>query len=118
MVQNLKALREEHGISQETLGKAVGVSQQSIYKYESQETEPSIDILIQLAKLLHTSVDYLVGNTENRLAVEHLGPATLTYEETCFLDAFRLLTDDEKQSLYRIMKIYNEYKSRISVESD
>lgn len=118
MVRNLKTLREELHLSQEALGKEIGVSQQSIYKYESSETEPSIDLLIQLARLLHTSVDYLVGNTDNRLAVEHLGSPVLTYEETCFLDDFRLLTDDEKQSLHRIMNIYNEYKVRIPADSE
>ena len=49
MVQNLKSLREEAGISQRELAKAIGVSQQSINAYENYDAEPSIAVLSKLA---------------------------------------------------------------------
>lgn len=60
-MENLKKLRKEQNISQEKLGEAVFVSQQSIYKYEHGITEPRIETLVRLADYFDTSIDYLVG---------------------------------------------------------
>ena len=35
MVKNLKAIRNERGISQQTLAVALGITQQSVNKYEN-----------------------------------------------------------------------------------
>ena len=45
MLVNLKKLREEIGVSQRALADAVGVSQQSINKYENHKIEPDIETL-------------------------------------------------------------------------
>lgn len=49
MIQNLKILRNKKGISQQKLADAIGVSQQSINKYENHKIEPDIDTLIKIA---------------------------------------------------------------------
>ena len=64
MVEKLKLLRQEHGVSQRELAEAVGVSQQSINKYENHAIEPDIATLIALADFFRTWVDYLTGHTE------------------------------------------------------
>ena len=48
MLKNLKLLREEAGLSQKQLGDRIGVSQQSINKYENHATEPDIATLKSL----------------------------------------------------------------------
>lgn len=65
MVKNLKALREEHGLSQQKLGELLGMTQQAIFKYERTTIEPDIDTLMRLADILHTTVDYLIGRTSS-----------------------------------------------------
>ena len=45
MLVNLKKLREEASVSQKALAEAVGVSQQSINKYENHNIEPDIETL-------------------------------------------------------------------------
>ena len=52
------------GISQQQLGEIVGVSQQSINKYENHNVEPDVATLCALADYFQTSVDYLVGHTQ------------------------------------------------------
>ena len=47
------------------LGKIMGVSQQTINKYETGKTEPDFHMLKTLAEFFHTSIDYLVGYTDN-----------------------------------------------------
>ena len=52
-------------MSQQQLALKLNLSQQTIYKYENQITEPDITTLINLADYFNTSVDYLIGNTDN-----------------------------------------------------
>ncbi|MGN0165156.1 MAG: helix-turn-helix domain-containing protein, partial [Lachnospiraceae bacterium] len=65
MVKNLKLLRTQKGISQQKLANEIGISQQSINKYENQNIEPDINTLIALADYFETTVDYLIGRTDN-----------------------------------------------------
>ena len=60
-VENFIILRIKHIISQSQLADVIGVSQQSINKYENHNIEPDIDTLKSLANYFNTSIDYLVG---------------------------------------------------------
>lgn len=60
MLYHLKKLRMERNITQKMLADAIGVSQQSINKYENHNIEPDIETLVRLANYFDTSVDYLV----------------------------------------------------------
>ena len=64
-MKNLKALRLSKKLSQQQLALRLDLSQQTIYKYENGITEPDIATLIKLANYFNTSVDYLIGNTNN-----------------------------------------------------
>ena len=66
MLENLRRLRIEAGVSQKSLAETIGVSQQSINKYENHKIEPDIETLIRIADYFKTSVDYLVGHTHLR----------------------------------------------------
>jgi len=57
----LIALRKQNGMSQEDLGNAIGVSRQTVSKWEMGQTTPEIYKLIELSKLFHLSVDELLG---------------------------------------------------------
>lgn len=57
----LAALRKGSGISQARLADIIGVSQQTIAKWEKQKTEPDIDTIIKLSDLFSVSTDYLLG---------------------------------------------------------
>lgn len=63
-MENLKKLRIEHKISQKQLADVIGVSQQSINKYENHNVEPDISTLKSLANYFNTSIDYLVGYSD------------------------------------------------------
>lgn len=67
MVANLKKLRNEYNISQQQLADVIGVSQQSINKYENHNIEPDIETLKTMAKFFNTSIDYLVGYGDNKM---------------------------------------------------
>lgn len=71
----LRALREEHKLSQEALGKKINRSKSVISSYENNLKVPSVDILVSLAVLYNVSLDYLVGiDKKEMVSIEHLAP--------------------------------------------
>lgn len=62
--QRISAKRKELNLSQEALGEALGVSRQSIYKWESDASLPEIDKLVALSRRFGVSVGWLLGVEE------------------------------------------------------
>lgn len=60
LANNIIKFRRENNFTQEELGKELGISRQSISKWENGETLPSIDNLIMLSGLLNISLDELI----------------------------------------------------------
>lgn len=58
---NLKYLRKKHNMSQEELAEKMGVSRQSVAKWENGETLPDVIKCVDLAELFGTTVDNLVN---------------------------------------------------------
>jgi transcriptional regulator with XRE-family HTH domain len=66
MYQRLKDLREDRDLTQQVLADLLNISQTTYSRYESGILDiPSIS-LIKLAKFYNTSIDYLVGLTDNK----------------------------------------------------
>lgn len=59
--QRIAAKRNELGLSQSALGEQLGVSRQSVFKWESDAAIPEIDKLIALSRLFGVSLDWLLG---------------------------------------------------------
>ena len=60
--EKLQNLRRAAGLSQEQLAEQLGVTRQAVSKWETGEGKPDIDNLLPLAKLLGTTVDYLLDD--------------------------------------------------------
>ena len=54
-------LRKEKGLTQNELGERLGISFQAVSKWERGETLPDTSILLDLAKALETSVDFILS---------------------------------------------------------
>lgn len=108
MLKNLKKLRQEAGISQKTLAESIGISQQSINKYENHNIEPDIETLIQIAEFFNTSIDYIVGHTDVRRKIEIVHTFELNEEEEKMLVGYRKLNCKQKESVALIIENYCE----------
>lgn len=64
--ENIARYRKELGMSQEKVAEYMGVSRQAVTKWESNNSTPSSDNLIKLARLFGISVDVLLGNEEHK----------------------------------------------------
>ena len=65
----LLELRKQKGFTQEQLAEKLNVTNQSVSKWEKDINAPDITLLVELADLLETSVDYLLGRGENKPVV-------------------------------------------------
>ena len=81
--QRIAAKRKELALSQEALGAELGVSRQSIYKWESDASLPEIDKLIALSRRFGVPVGWLLGVEEETPA-----PETLTERQKEFFDLY------------------------------
>lgn len=61
----LRQLRRQKGLSQLRLAMELGMSQNTISRYESGEREADYQTLIRLADYFNVSIDYLLERTEN-----------------------------------------------------
>jgi transcriptional regulator with XRE-family HTH domain len=61
LAENLKSLRKGKDLTQEEVAEILGVSPQSVSKWERGDTYPDITLLPALANYYETSVDALIG---------------------------------------------------------
>ncbi|MGN0534873.1 MAG: helix-turn-helix domain-containing protein [Eubacterium sp.] len=67
----LQQLRKMNGYSQEVLAEKLGISRQSISKWERAESSPEIDNLIALAKIYGLTVDELLDTSNDKVVVKN-----------------------------------------------
>lgn len=66
MYPKIRDLREDKDMNQSQMAKMLGMSQTGYSKYETGENDIPSNILIKLAHIHETSIDYLLGLTEER----------------------------------------------------
>ncbi len=66
MYKRIRDLREDRDLTQTKVAKMLGMSQTGYSKYETGENDVPTAILIKLARFYDTSVDYLLGETNER----------------------------------------------------
>ena len=95
--EKLSKLRKENNYTQEQLADVLGVSRQSISKWESDTAYPETDKLIKIGKLFECSMDYLLNDT-------------VTEKQACKTDT------DKKESFWDMFKEqFHERKSEKTV---
>lgn len=89
--ENIKKLRLARGISQVELASALSVSKQCVSNWENDNIQPSVEMLVRIAKYFGTSTDYLLDlDTQDRFSV-----SGLTEQQTAHI---KLLIEDLKKA--------------------
>lgn len=65
MYQRIRDLRQDKDLNQTQVAKMLGMSQTGYSKYETGENDVPTEVLIKLADFYNTSIDYLLGQTNN-----------------------------------------------------
>ncbi len=63
--QRIRDLREDRDWTQTAVAKMLNMSQTGYSKYETGENDIPTRVLIELANIYGTSIDYLLGQTNN-----------------------------------------------------
>ena len=61
LAENIKTFRKERKMTQEQLAEAMGVTVGAVYKWESKQSNPDLNLIIGLADLFEVSTDVLLG---------------------------------------------------------
>ena len=69
-MDRIRKLRKERGLSITGLAEKIGVSYQSLQRYEAGKREPSIQTLTKLADFFDVTVDYLIGREEKNKIIK------------------------------------------------
>ncbi len=96
LADRLVELRKEHKLSQEALAEKLGLSRQSISKWERAEASPDTDNLIALAEVYGITLDQLLGNEENT--------ATTTEASTETVEEKNELSENQLKGKKRLLK--------------
>ena len=64
--QRIQDLRIDSDLSQKKIGEILHISQRSYSHYETGSRNIPIEMLIRLADYYDTTIDYLVGRTDNK----------------------------------------------------
>mgnify|MGYP001032589868 CR=1 FL=1 len=79
--QRIAEKRKGQGLSQEALGTALGVSRQSVYKWESDSALPEIDKLIAISRMFGVTVGWLLGTEDGGAAPAAAESGALTGQQ-------------------------------------
>jgi len=65
MYPRIRAMREDRDLKQVQVAAILNMSQTGYSKYETGENDIPTAVLIKLARFYDTSIDYLLGETDN-----------------------------------------------------
>lgn len=89
--EKIKFLRQKARYTQDELADRLSVSKASVSAYERNLRQPSLDVIISLARIFNVSTDYLLTGKSN-IIIEVSG-----------------LTDEQRQSVYEMANLYKTF---------
>lgn len=96
LAQKIMELRKQRGWSQEELAEQLGVSRQSVSKWESGASAPDLEKIIRLSNLFQVTTDYLLKDSPVELQ-----PTEKATERTA---PVRLVSDREAESYLALVR--------------
>lgn len=99
--EKLSKLRKEYNYTQEQLADILGVSRQSISKWESDIAYPETDKLIKMGKLFECSMDFLLKED----VTEKNGAQASGFTEKVEEISRKVMTDKNKGKAKKILKV-------------
>lgn len=116
MLVRLRELRQAASLSQQKLAAQLGISQQSINKYENHNVEPDLALLAQMADFFDTTVDYLIGYTDDPARPIAAEDRILSRDEIKLIANYRLLSSREQSIVSDVAAGYASYHPQSPVK--
>lgn len=90
--ERLKNLRKQAHLTQVDVAEKLGISQQAYASWERGVKKPTQDNLVKISQILNVSIDYLVGNSNERVKEDKLDNVELLFRMNS-----KGLTEEEKE---------------------
>jgi len=100
--QNIKKIREEKGITQQTLADLIAMHRSNYSKIESGQRELSIDALNKIAKYFGMTTDQIINYDGNV-------PTDVTVEDKNFLEQVKLIQELEPEEKSMVFKMVDTF---------
>jgi transcriptional regulator with XRE-family HTH domain len=104
-------LRKAKNLSQQDLADTIKISRAQMNRYENQAVQPPADVLNKLAKVLDTTVDYIINGATEAKAKAQL-------KDSKVLEQFKevdSLPDTEKNVVLKVVSaLIRDYKTSLS----
>ena len=92
LADKITDLRKKQGMSQEELAEKLGVSRQSVSKWESAQATPDLNRVIEMSRLFGVSTDYLLKDEETAADTAETDTAADSVRVVSLADARSFLT--------------------------
>lgn len=69
LAEKIFELRKVHGLSQEQLAERLGISRQSVSKWEAGDSVPELERLVEMSRFFNVTTDYLLKEEEEEQAI-------------------------------------------------
>ena len=113
VAESLRRIRKQHKLTQQDIANVLGIDRTTYTLYENGVTSPSIENLAKLSSVYNATIGYIAGkeqsNNYDKVSSEsafvsegNVDPvAYLPKEEQKLLISFRVLSDEDKESLIK-----------------
>lgn len=109
--ERLKDLRKQAELTQVDVAEKLGISQPAYASWERGLKKPTQENLVKIAQILNVSVDYLVGNSEEKTD-------ELDNIELLFRMNSKGLTDEEKEIFKKELIEFMEERKKVFKAKD
>ncbi len=96
--ERLKQLREEKNLSQQELGDEIGVSKDTVYRWEASKMQPKEEHVSLLSRIFNVSYLYLLGDVDDRFMII-TDEASEEIDEQRILELYRKLSPEFKKMI-------------------
>lgn len=115
LAENIRAFRKERRLTQDQLAEALGVTVGSVYKWESGQSIPELNMLVEIADFFDTSMDALLGY---RMKDNDIAAVIQRMREYCRVRNPEALDEAEKvlkkEDAIDYIREFREYQSEIN----
>lgn len=99
----IKEAREHLGISQKELAKNLGIKQTTFNGYETGSHDPKSNVLLEIAKYCNTTVDFLLGLTNNIENTQNISENNTVSLSPEYIEKYRKLDNHSKELINMII---------------
>ena len=110
--ENIRFLRKKHDMTMEELGKKLNKSLSTVGKWETGDSKPPLEIIVELMFIFDVSLDNLMYVDLSNYAGDYSKSAftdimvNQSNEEKFLIESYRKLSDDHKKTINELLKLY------------